>query len=119
MTVGDMQGELAAMLDPLDIPRSWTTRELDAYETRRRVLAANIRSATLAETDIAELTPQVALLSAWCGQAREWLTTFEERLAACPERPATRAEEYERLGLDISIRCLRHGFDFANSTYPP
>lgn len=119
MTVAEMQTELDAMLDPLDTPGMWTQRERDTYETRRRVLEANIRAVAVAESEIADLTPQAEHLGRWCVQCHEWLTTFAERRAACPAQPQTRVQEYERLGLDISIRCLRYGFDFANEMYPP
>jgi hypothetical protein len=80
-----LHAEFNVMLDPLDIPRSWTPRELDTYEERRALLQRRIsnvelarRSQAEAEAHIAELTPQ-----------REDLSTIRvecvDELAACSQ----------------------------------
>jgi hypothetical protein len=44
----DLRREREAMLDPLDVPRTWTQRQLDAYEERRLALDAHINALRLA-----------------------------------------------------------------------
>jgi hypothetical protein len=114
-----LQAELAAMLDPRDIPGSWTPRQRDDYETKRHVFEVRIRTIHTASDELAELEPQIDALKTWCVRLPAWRQDFAQQLAACPAHPETRADEYKILGLKISIQCIDRGFDFENATYPP
>jgi len=118
MTVVEMQAELAAMLDPQDIPRSWTPRELEAYETRRRTLQSYIRIIQNATAKLAEHEPEIAALTLWRDHMVAWRQTLGDRLLASPQRPGTRAAEDIVLGLKLSIQAIDRNLDWDGVVMP-
>lgn len=117
MTVEDMQTELANMLATPDLPGSWTQRQRDEYETKRRTLEALIRVARQAQDELADIDNQF-----WnptrLGTDHRNLTEIRAELAtelvACP-----RAEMDRVHALKISIQATDgRGFDLMNEAIP-
>jgi hypothetical protein len=110
MTVEQMRTELAAMLDPLDIPRSWTPRELEHYEFRRRLLDMLIRRARSAAALVAELEPKIAALQPYLPAMAAIRQRLADEYLALPKRDV-RIRNFE-----LSILALDRGLSVADDT---
>mgnify|MGYP001591526214 CR=1 FL=1 len=118
MTLDQLQAELAALLDPLDIPRSWITRQLNDYEERRRILSARIAAYRAATSTLAEVDPQIAPLKKWHGHQVAWRKTLCDRLLALPARLRDPVQLALQQSLRLSIIRIDRGLDFMNDMLP-
>ena len=111
--IADLRTRLAAMIDPLDIPRSWTQRQLNVYEERRQRLGHvlnGLRNATVSSTDH---------LVATRDQMLGYKATLEQMILDAPDLNARqynsnvermRDKEWERQqGLAHSLKALQDG----------
>jgi hypothetical protein len=112
------QAELAAMLHPLDLPRSWSTREVQTYEDRRRTLVRTIGQVHTWTATVAELTPQIDALTKW----RDFLIPARQKLgdelltpADNPRDPVYRARVH---ALKLSITRIDRGLDLLGEMLP-
>ncbi len=78
MTLAQLEAERAKRKDELDLPRTMTPRETDAYVEHTRVLDMRIERARSAAALVAELTAQIAPLEAW----RDFLAAQRPKLCA-------------------------------------
>jgi hypothetical protein len=100
--------ELAAMLDPLDIPGDWTPRQRDAYEARRVTLRGSIAGAEHAKARLAELDPQISAATKWRDDLNAWRERLSAQLLALPPTRDRALIEHAQ-GLTVSIRAIDHG----------
>ena len=105
-----LQKEHDAMLDPLDIPRSWTGRELNDYEAKRAARSARIDRARSASAELADLTPKLAPEEKW----RDLLTTLRSKFCADLRavEPNDRATWELQQGLTLSISNIDRGCSY-------
>jgi hypothetical protein len=117
MSLEQLEQDLAGMLSPLDIPRSWSFRELNEYETRRAVLTVRIRTIRSCTTTLAEVDPQLRTLTTWRDHLTTWRKTLLDRLEALP--PARTGPELgAQQNLKRSILQIDRGLDFRNGAFP-
>ena len=83
-TIAQLEKELAGMLDQLDIPKTWTGRQVNDYETRRAVLSGRIHTIRTSTQALAQITPSIAADEQWLGDLTTWRKTLETELKAMP-----------------------------------
>lgn len=106
----ELTAELAAMHDPADSPGTWTARERDAYEMRRRHLVDRLHLIREATATLADLAPRIVAAEQWQTHLNTWRPTLCEELLALPARdPRTR-------NLELSLRVLDHGMGWMQSS---
>jgi hypothetical protein len=110
-TLEEVETELASMLDPLDIPGNWTPRERDAYETKRAVLDARIRTVRMSKDILAQVEPRIAFDTKWRDHLREWLAILGERLLALGDA-RTDIDRARVIALKLSIMRIHRGLNF-------
>jgi hypothetical protein len=106
MTLGQIEQEIAAMPDPLDVP----PRQLDQYQTRRAMLQARAQTIRLAESTLADVNPEIAKLTKWHEHLMTWRTTLCDRLMACPP--------HKQSGLKLSLLRVDRGLDLMSDLLP-
>src|SRR5260221_6338911 len=106
MTLAQLDADDAARKDPLDLPRTMTQREIDAYVTDSAMLARRRSSARIAAHTLAEVEPQLAEFTAWRDHLTEWRQTLCDQLLDLPPR-APQAN-----GLKLSIIRIDRGTNF-------
>lgn len=100
-----MEKELAGLdLDPLDFPGTWTKRQGDAYEARKRELHLRISRCRNAMSILARFDPQIAAVTPYLkqldGDIRKQLKKMLVDLA--PTDP-------KRWNVELSLKTLEHG----------
>ena len=108
MTLDQLQLELAALPDPLDIP----PRRSEEYETRRSVLRARIETIRRASATLADVGPEIATLTGW----HDFLDASRETL--CAQLLALASGDQRQHGVKLSIMQIDRGLDFRNEGYP-
>jgi hypothetical protein len=118
VTVEQLEKALAAMLDPRDIPLSWTQRKLEEHEEQRALLIRRINVAGSAKATLAEIEPQIVELT----KQQADLTAIREEccaeLLAMQPRSQNRAEMDALQATKISILILDGRFDVHTEPYP-
>jgi hypothetical protein len=110
--------EQAALLQPGDIPSSWTPREHDTYEQKRQLLAYRIRGIQESVPMLAAIEPQLAADAEWHERLDRWRKKLADELLSLPN-PIRAAEDRGRLhNLRLSISVIDRGLDvLAGSMY--
>ena len=101
MTLEQLQTELDALLDPMDVPG--TPRERETYESTRRDLAARIRTVRSAQETLTEVTPLIAEFTKWQADLTGW------RKALADELLALHHNDVRQHTLRISIQMIDRG----------
>ena len=118
-TVGDalaqLQKELDEMLNPLDIPRTWTGRELNAYEEKRAALEARIRTIRTAAATLAAL-PSIEPDTKWRDFQTTARQTIDAELLAMHPRNDRELEQQQRLR--FCIRLIDFGLAIGDAIGP-
>jgi hypothetical protein len=104
VTLDDMRIELGAMLDPQDIPFSWTPRQLEAYEMRRSWFRAKIQDATNAMQTLANVEPKIAADEKWRLDLNTWRPILARELVDLKGPDRGRA-----MNLTWSLQCIDRG----------
>jgi len=106
MTKEQIDQELAALPDPLDIP----PRQLDQYETRRSMLRARAETIRRAESTLTDVDPQIAALTKWLGHLVSWRKTLCDRLLVCPPQ--------KQNALKLSVMRIDRDLDLMGEMLP-
>ena len=109
-TLAEIDRELSAMLDPLDIPQSWTPRELNQYEGRRSLLNARRHEIHSHWPDYLANATAIASLTAWRDHLLSWRQRLQDELAVLPV-PRTPIELGRKQNLELSIKTIERGQD--------
>ena len=103
--VASIERDLRGMLDPLDIPLSWTGRELERYEMRRAELTQRLSTIRNTSTALSELSHERVGLVAWRDRLVQWEQTLQEELATL-QRPLTEVDLGRRQNVEMSLRAI-------------
>lgn len=110
--------ELSGMLDPLDIPTSWSARQLDAYEHRRGALRQRAHTIRSSWPSYCETLHGIAGLTAWRDQLKTWRARLEAELAQIPKQAGAKGDVFidlspvdlgRRQNLELSILTIDEG----------
>jgi hypothetical protein len=102
----------AKLLDPMDIPLSWTRRQLEDYETKRAVLVAQLQTVGLAQYALRKVEPKIATLTKWRDHLVAWQKELAAQLEAHPAEQALHPHEMAmREKLQLSLKRIRVGMD--------
>jgi hypothetical protein len=104
-TLARLEAELSAMLDPLDVPFSWTQRERDAHEAKRQQLLARIETVRRASATLADVEPRLDLLTTWHQQLTAWRAALVKELLTIDDKVLLG----KHINLTISIRAIDRG----------
>jgi hypothetical protein len=113
-----LEQERAAMLDPLDIPGSWTRRELYAYEDRRSRLTSLVARARAAVLTLAKVEPQWGTLTNWRDHLVDWRARLSDELLADEPRNTDPKAQVRINGLKLSIIRIDRGLDLVHDMLP-
>ena len=116
-TLESLQAELAALLDPLDVPGEWTPRRRAAYEAKRTALQSRVTELqhqaeqySRAERELADFEQQLAEAVRWRDFQREtWRPQLCGELLDRSTYPRTRAELDYQQNLKLSISSIDRG----------
>jgi hypothetical protein len=111
-TLESMRRDLDALMPSDDLPGSWSTREREAYETRRRVLQARIGQSQNARQTLAEVDAELKPLVEWHDLLNCWRADLCTQLLAC-ERLDPRAH-----AIKLSVLQIDRGLSFASAALP-
>jgi hypothetical protein len=111
----DLQKHLSEMLDPLDIPRSWTDRQLNDYESKRARLAGRISVIQQQAPLLASLDAEIAQQAEWRAQISKWRDVVVHELR---QLGIVRTPEQQGLqqNLRYSLAVLDSGNGFLDET---
>jgi hypothetical protein len=109
MTLEQLEAERAAMLDPLDIPGTWTPRQRETYETQRCILDNRIREARTDLATLADLEPRDAFDTKWVVDLTAIRQQVGDELLSAPTRPRDDLARGRILNLELSIRTIDSG----------
>jgi hypothetical protein len=84
----ELESELNGMLNPGDIPRSWSSNELNEYEARRSCLIQRISVLRTAAPLCESVDREISVLRAWRLHVASWGDLLQRELDALP--PAER-----------------------------
>jgi hypothetical protein len=114
MTLQQLQHELSSLLDPLDIPRAWTQRELEEYETRRQHLSARVRTAQMMMRTIVDVEPQIRFMTEWLNHLNQWKAVLVKDLDHLVKTGQVRGPRTQGTvsTLKLSIQRIDIGLDF-------
>lgn len=111
----------AALLDPLDIPRTWTTRKVHEYEERRRLLDVHITGISAQLDFINARTLKRAPLQASLDRLRKAEATIDKQIVDAPDWKSlvdSRARDQAwgwQQALNASRNALHRGLEFFNN----
>jgi hypothetical protein len=105
------QAELNEMLDPLDIPGSWTPRERERYATKRAVLQARIWTIDNSNRTLAEVATKIDADVRSLVDVESCRQMLCDELLALPAlgRYSTTKEQGTRRNLELSIAICDRG----------
>jgi len=106
MTLEQLEQELAALPDPLDIP----PRQVEQYETRRSMLRARAQTIRVATGTLADVEPRLLELEKWHGHLVSWRKTLCNQLLACLP--------HQQYALKLSILRIDRGLDLMGEGFP-
>ena len=101
-----LRAERDSMLNPLDIPGSWTPRQKEAYEYTRAVLRARISTIEMALPELDKVNPKIAAEQDWLAKLHGWRRPLADEFLALPKRDV-RQDNYR-----LSITCIDRGVQY-------
>lgn len=104
-TLTALRKEHSEMLSPLDVPLSWTGRQLDAYETRRSLLANRISTLGASAGILSRVEPQLDALKVYRDVLVACKATIETELLAV-QQARTEEELGRKTNLEMSLQAL-------------
>ncbi len=104
-----IQQQLSEMLDPLDIPRTWTQRQLEAYETQRGNLGVILRELGTNHATLVQVTPKIEADEKWEADLLAMRTTLLQELATLPPQIRLEKDLHFMTNRKISVRIVDFG----------
>jgi hypothetical protein len=119
-TIAALQKQRDAMLDPMDVPRTWTQRQADAYEQRRAALDAHAQAIHVSLHAVNKPTQRLAVVTATRDRLLAVEAMLEKQIADAPDPRSVGGEREQtkemgrQKGLADSLKALREGVEHLN-----
>ncbi|HLG58254.1 MAG TPA: hypothetical protein VI485_23115 [Vicinamibacterales bacterium] len=109
----ELQKELDAMLDPLDVPRSWSDRELNAYEEKRALLRQRVNTLSNEGPLLLSLETQLREATVWKDRLVEWQGKLQKELESLPRHQHQTHSQNLLLSIGVVLGSKKRPEDYA------